>query len=140
LVWPISALAEAHQNPASTEAVELTPSPFGATIDLQRPTRDEDAIRSLELEVGKVVVVRTAFQVKRVSVGDPKILEVVVLSPREIQLVPASIGETNLVLWDPAGAPQAAIDVHVGAPTRASAAPQASAPTIHVESAGRQWC
>ena len=115
LVWPISALAEAHSNPASTEVVELVPSGLGTTIDLSRPTRDEDVIRSLELEVGKVVVVRTAFQVKRVSVGDPKILEVVVLSPREIQLVPASIGETNLVLWDPAGAPQAAIDVHVGA-------------------------
>jgi pilus assembly protein CpaC len=89
--------------------------------------------------VGKVVVVRTAFQVKRVSVGDPKILEVVVLSPREIQLVPASIGETNLVLWDPAGAPQAAIDVHVGAAyTRIESQLRKLLGTdeIHVESAG----
>jgi pilus assembly protein CpaC len=112
LVWPIPALAEVHPSPSSPEAVELD----GRTIiHLPKPARDEDMIRSLELEVGKAAILRTAFQVKRVSVGDPKILEVVVLSPREIQLVPGAIGETNLVLWDPAGAPQAAIDIHVGA-------------------------
>jgi pilus assembly protein CpaC len=112
LVWPIPALAEVHPSPTSPEAIELD---GGAIIHLAKPTRDEDMIRSLELEIGKAAILRTAFQVKRVSVGDPKVLEVVVLSPREIQLVPGAIGETNLVLWDPAGAPQAAIDIHVGA-------------------------
>jgi pilus assembly protein CpaC len=112
LVWPIPALAEVHPSPTSPEAIELD---GGIIIHLAKPTRDEDMIRSLELEIGKAAILRTAFQVKRVSVGNPKILDVVVLSPREIQLVPSTIGETNLVLWDPAGAPQAAIDIHVGA-------------------------
>jgi pilus assembly protein CpaC len=112
LVWPIPALAEVHPSPTSPEAIELD---GGVIIHLAKPTRDEDMIRSLELEIGKAAILRTAFQVKRVSVGNPKILDVVVLSPREIQLVPSTIGETNLVLWDPAGAPQAAIDIHVGA-------------------------
>ena len=59
-----------------------------ATVDLAMPVGDEVAEQSLDLELGKSVFVRSGFKVKRVSVGDPEVLDVVVLSPREIQLVP----------------------------------------------------
>ena len=50
LVWPIPALAEVHPSPTSPEAIELD---GGTIIHLAKPTRDEDMIRSLELEIGK---------------------------------------------------------------------------------------
>lgn len=93
---------------------ELVPSPGRATIELVPVSQDEDVLSTLELERGKSVRVRTSYAVKRVSVGDPKVLEVVVLSPRELQLVPTQVGDTNIVIWDAQGEPQAAIDVHVG--------------------------
>ena len=46
--------------------------------------------------------------------GDPKILNVVVLSPTELQLVPSAVGATNVVLWDGKGAPAVVIDASIG--------------------------
>jgi pilus assembly protein CpaC len=83
-------------------------------VELAAPADDEVAFQSLDLELGKSVFVRTGFGVKRVSVGDPEILDVVVLSTHEIQLVPKAIGETNLIIWERAGTPSSVIDVAVG--------------------------
>jgi pilus assembly protein CpaC len=95
---------------------ELEPSPGKATIYLQDPGNHEDMLRELRIERGKSAFMRTDYTVKRVSVGNPEVVDVLVLSPRELQLVAKAIGTTNVVLWDPQGQPKAAIDVHVGAP------------------------
>ncbi len=118
---------------------QLTPTPGGATIRLARPTGQEGVMHTLELELGKSVFLRTEFRVKRVSVGNPEILDVVVLGPSELQLVPKRSGGTNVVLWDKSGEPQAAIDVSVG--TEHSQIERLLRRTlgtddIHVESAG----
>ncbi len=94
----------------------LMPSPGEAHLRIQRPRRDEDALYELRLERGKSVSASTEFRVKRVSVGDSELLDVLVLSPNELQFVTKGIGSTNVILWDNGGAPQAAIDVHIGAP------------------------
>jgi pilus assembly protein CpaC len=123
---------------AATEA--LRASGPRATVHVHSAVRDEDRLRTLQLEVGKSVFVRTDFQVKRVSVGDPSILDVVVLSPREIQLVPSRVGGTNLVLWDQAGAPSAVIDIDVGTSYSHIARQLRSilaSDDVHVESAGQ---
>jgi pilus assembly protein CpaC len=75
---------------------------------------DAETTRSVDLELGKSTFLRTDFTVKRVSVGDPGVLEVNVLSPREIQLVPVQIGTTNVVLWDAQGVPILVMDAEVG--------------------------
>ncbi len=93
---------------------ELIPSLGRSTIELSAASRDDDVLRTLEMELGKSVLVKTDYRVKRISVGNPKTLEVVVLSPRELHFVPKRIGGTNVVLWDVQGEPQAAIDVQVG--------------------------
>jgi len=92
----------------------LTPSASTRAIDLRRPRDGDDLLQQIEIEQGKSAFLRTDYSIKRVSVGDPEILDVVVLSPRSVQLVARSIGGTNVILWDPQGRPQAAIDVHVG--------------------------
>lgn len=86
----------------------------GAIVRLASPRDDEERVRSLRLERGKSVFLRTAFTVKRVSVGDPEVVDVAVLSPREVQLVPSRIGNTNLVLWESGGEPTMVLDVQVG--------------------------
>ncbi len=93
----------------------LVPSPGTATIHLDAPRDDRDVLRELEVEVGKSVYITTSYSAKRVSVGNPDIVDVVILSPREFQLVASSVGATNVVIFDPKNVPMAAIDVHVGA-------------------------
>ena len=73
-----------------------------------------DRLTSIDMEIGKSAVVKTDFPVKRVSVGSPEVLEVVVLSPTEVQLVPASKGSTNLIFWDRKGMASSVVDISVG--------------------------
>ena len=101
---------------ARLSARTLTPSGDRGLIRLELPQSEEDVVLQLELETGKSVFVETAYRAKRVSVGDPDVLDVVALGTRELQLVAKSIGTTNLLIWDTNGRPQAAIDIHVGAP------------------------
>jgi pilus assembly protein CpaC len=93
---------------------ELVPSGPGGTIELNPPTTAEDTVSSLTLEEGKSAIVRTAYGVTRVSVGDPAVADVIVLHPQEIQIVGKKSGATNVVLWGGAAGVQAAIDLHVG--------------------------
>ncbi|HEY5658574.1 MAG TPA: type II and III secretion system protein family protein [Myxococcota bacterium] len=94
----------------------LIPSLDRATLELDVPRAEEDVLRQLEMETGKSVFVRTTYSAKRVSVGNPDVLDVVALTTTEFQLVAKSVGTTNLLIWDQQGRPQAAIDIHVGAP------------------------
>jgi pilus assembly protein CpaC len=92
---------------------ELVPSGAFGTIDLDAATSAEETVRSLALEKGKSVIVRTGYGVSRVAVGDPKIADVVVLHTSEIQVVAKEVGATNVVIWG-GGRIMAAIDLHVG--------------------------
>jgi pilus assembly protein CpaC len=95
---------------------DLTPRAGQPTIYIDQPRTEEDVVSFLRMERGKTAFVKTAFSVRRASVGDPSVVDIVVLSPRELQFVANSIGATNVVLWDAKGAPMAAIDVSVGTP------------------------
>ena len=83
-------------------------------VRVSKPAAEGDATRVIDLELGKSTFLQSDFNVKRVSVGDPGVLEVNVLSPREVQLVPVRIGATNVVLWDASGVPALVLDAQVG--------------------------
>jgi pilus assembly protein CpaC len=83
-------------------------------LQVSRPSGEAEQVRALDLEMGKSTFLRTDFTVRRVSVGNPGVLEVNVLSPREIQLVPVQPGDTNVVLWDQSGIPVLVMDASVG--------------------------
>jgi pilus assembly protein CpaC len=85
-----------------------------SVVDLAASVSGAIAQQSFDLELGKSIFVRSPFPVKRVSVGDPEILDVVVLSTRELQIVPKKIGETNMIVWERGGEPSVIIDVSVG--------------------------
>ena len=85
------------------------------------------------------MILRTGYGVTRVSVGDPKIADVVVLRTSEIQIVAKEVGATNVVLWGGGGEIQAAIDLHVGGAHSAIESEiqrVIGVGEVHVESAG----
>jgi pilus assembly protein CpaC len=98
------------------ELRKLAPYAGAISVALTRSAGEADMLRELEMEVGKSLAVRTDYRVKRVSVGDPRIADVVVLGPRELQFVAKGLGATNVLLWDAEGHLQVLIDVHVGRP------------------------
>ena len=83
-------------------------------VQIGAMSSDEQRVRALDVELGKTTFFQTGFKVRRVSVGDPATLDVNVLSPTELSLVPKKIGTTNLVVWESSGAPALVVDVTVG--------------------------
>jgi len=56
--------------------------------------------QTLELKLGGSDIIKTAYPFKRVSIADPSIADVVVLSPREIYVFGKKPGYTSMVMWD----------------------------------------
>lgn len=71
-----------HHLLASTDAQQMQPSS-----------------QKFELTAGKSTILRSAVDVKRVSIGNPEIADFILLSPREIYLTGKTAGATNLILW-----------------------------------------
>jgi pilus assembly protein CpaC len=109
----VCALALLAGGTPATAAIELAANEQGI-VQIGAMSSDEQRVRSLDVELGKTTFFHTDFRVRRVSVGDPATLDVNVLSPTELSLVPKKIGTTNLVVWESSGAPALVVDVTVG--------------------------
>jgi len=57
------------------------------------------AAKKLNLISGKSTILKTSLPIKRVSIANPEIADVRVLSPHEIYLTGKTAGTTNLTLW-----------------------------------------
>jgi len=62
--------------------------------------QQELGFKRLELKAGHSVIAKLPKEVKRVSVGDPKVADVLVISPRQIYVNGKAAGSTNLAVWD----------------------------------------
>jgi len=56
--------------------------------------------QTLDLKLGGSDLIKTAQPFRRVSIADPTIADVVVLSPREIYVFGKKVGYTSMILWD----------------------------------------
>jgi pilus assembly protein CpaC len=101
---------------AATTSSADTINPNNGPILLSAPLSEPERLHELDIERGKSIAISTAYAVKRISVGDPKVLDVVAIGNKDIQLVAKAVGITNVLFWDTKGRPQAVIEVHVGAP------------------------
>jgi pilus assembly protein CpaC len=101
---------------ATTTTQVLAAAPGDAVVHLDPAGGATDVLRQLAMELGKSMFLKAGYSVKRVSVGNPAVLDVVVLNATELQLVAKLVGTTNLLVWDSSGRLQAAIDVHVSSP------------------------
>ena len=92
-----------------------TPVPANSTASAQpvgaRPV-------SIALVTGKSRLHKFKDPVSRISIGDPSIADVMVVSPQELYLLGKKPGATNVLVWH-AGDKTTAIDVMVGADTAA---------------------
>ena len=57
------------------------------------------APKKLNLISGKSAILKSELPIKRVSIGNPKIVDFLLLSPHEIYLTGKTAGTTNLTLW-----------------------------------------
>ena len=69
------------------------PAPAGTACaaDIERQT--------FATKLGGSELVRTTHPFKRVSIADPKIADVVVLSPRDLYVYGKQVGYTSIILW-----------------------------------------
>jgi pilus assembly protein CpaC len=73
--------------------------PAWAAPDLLERVQDEDLEQVIRLRVGRSKVLKTPFPIQRVSVADPEIADIVLISNREIYINGNSAGVTNVSLW-----------------------------------------
>ncbi len=69
---------------------------------------------AMMLLIGKSTLLRLQHPIDRISLGNPSIADVTLISPREIYLLGKSIGATNVILWSRNG-PTTVVDVTVNA-------------------------
>jgi len=116
LLPPLAALADRAERAERPlfipERVERILSPDDQPIFITRGTQATAGLHHLPIERGKSVVLRTEFGIKRLAIGDPTIVDFVLLGEREVQLVAALPGNTNLLIWED-GHLQAVIDIRV---------------------------
>ena len=67
---------------------------------------------AMELVIGKSTLMRIPSPIERISVGNPNIADVSLISPTELYLLGKNYGSTNMVIWRKGGA-TTAIDVNV---------------------------
>jgi pilus assembly protein CpaC len=73
--------------------------PVAAAPDILERIQDEDLEQVIRLRVGRSKVLRMPFPIQRVSVADPEIADIVLISNREIYINGNSAGVTNVSLW-----------------------------------------
>ena len=68
--------------------------------------------RHVDTVVGHAEIMEFSAPVSRIAVGDPRVLDYVMLSPTQIYLLGKSVGSTNLVIWSRNG-PARSVSVSV---------------------------
>jgi len=69
---------------------------------------------SMELVVGKSTLLRLPQPIQRISVGNPAVADVTLISARELYLLGKTFGSTNVIMWHRNG-PTTIVDVSVSA-------------------------
>jgi pilus assembly protein CpaC len=89
-----------------TASVAASPMPASVGADLS------SVGPSLNLTIGKSTMMRVPSAITRISVGNPTVADVTLISPTELYLLGKTYGSTNLIIWRK-GAGPTAIDVNV---------------------------
>lgn len=113
--WMLAAMAGPVQAQTQTQKAVVTKGNVGATSSVSAADSRMDAATvgpTLELIIGKSTLMRLPSPIERISVGNPNIADVSLISPVELYLLGKSYGSTNLVIWRKGGA-TTAIDVNV---------------------------
>ena len=69
--------------------------------DLLDRVKNQEITQILRLKVGRSKVLRTPFALTRISVADPDIADLILISEREIYINALAPGATNISMWGP---------------------------------------
>jgi len=85
---------------------------LGAALALAQPVEPAVIGNMLDLVIGKSTLLRLPSAVERISVGNPGVADISLISPTELYLLGKSYGSTNIVVWRK-GLQATIIDVNV---------------------------
>lgn len=108
--------AAAASKPGGTAAGTGKPSPATAIPTRAPITGKVELAPQIYLSEGKSTLMRLPSPASRLSVGDAKIADVILLNPSELYMLGKSVGSTNLILWNKAN-DATIIDIAVGMDT-----------------------
>jgi pilus assembly protein CpaC len=77
-----------------SKTASLVPVPVSSTIELAP---------QINATLGKSTLLRLPAPASRISVGNPAVVDVILLSPSEIYLLGKSVGSTNIIVWSKSG-------------------------------------
>ena len=86
------------------QAAEPVPVPGGFSTG---------GVTNIEVPIYKSRVLTTRAAVRKVSIGNPEIADVLVTNSRELYLLGRSLGSTNVLLWDASGKLIESLDLEV---------------------------
>jgi pilus assembly protein CpaC len=99
LVLAASMVAIAQDQP-STQPVPQPTQTQGPDASSQAPQAEPQGSAPLRVMVGKSLLINTTERLKRVSVTDDTVADVVVIPPSQILVNGKSAGEVSLLIWD----------------------------------------
>jgi len=70
-----------------------------AGADLTEMMKNQEITQVLHLQVGQSKVLRSTYPITRISVADPEIADIILISEREVYVNGLSSGVTNLSIW-----------------------------------------
>jgi len=108
---PITGTQMAQKAPAGAPAPSARAD---ATFTL--PDQPAELGQAISATLGKSVLLRLEDPIQRVSIGDPSIADVTLITARELYILGKALGGTNLILWSRSGR-TTVIDIAVGMDT-----------------------
>jgi pilus assembly protein CpaC len=96
---PVAATAAAADTGA-TRSSRATTRPKATPPQSESRAGRTEMAPQMSLAEGKSTLMRLPFAASRMSVGDPRIADVILLNPNEVYLLGRSVGTTNLILWN----------------------------------------
>jgi pilus assembly protein CpaC len=114
LVGVAGAQTVAQREPATIRGTTVTPAPRGPAPAEPPSMAPTEIGPAMTLVVGKSTLIRLPGPIQRISVGNPAIADVTLISSRELYLLGKTFGSTNVIMWR-RGGPTTIIDVAVNA-------------------------
>ncbi len=102
---PTRALPLLAQAPRATTSLTMTPVDSGMASVIAP---------AMDLVVGKSTLLRLPGPIERISLGNPAVADVTLISPSELYLLGKTFGSTNVIMWR-RGGPTTIFDVTVSA-------------------------
>lgn len=114
LVGAAAAQTVAQRQPATIRGTTVTAPQRGPAPAAPVSAAETEIGPAMTLVVGKSTLIRLPGPIERISVGNPAVADVTLISSRELYLLGKTFGSTNVIMWR-RGGPTTIIDVSVNA-------------------------